>query len=78
MAERSPNRQKTLWEKDKLLITSNSSFSCTAFERLVLKTCKKQGLFGNGLAGKALLILSLSCTNQIILSIPRFCNDQNE
>ena len=37
------------WEKEKLLLTSNFSFSHSVFKRLVLQTCKKQGLFGKGL-----------------------------
>ena len=40
------NRWKTLWEKEKLLITSNFSLSHSVLERLVLYTCKNQGLFG--------------------------------
>ena len=43
------NRQKTLREKEKLLVTSNFSFSHSVFKRLVLQTCKNQGLFGKGL-----------------------------
>ena len=49
MAERSQNRSKTLWEKEKLLVTSNFSFSHSVFKRLVLQTRKDQGLFGKGL-----------------------------
>ena len=49
MAESYPNGQKTLWEKEKLLITSNFSFFRSVFKRLVLQTCKNQGLFGKGL-----------------------------
>ena len=37
------------WEKEKLLITSNFSFSHSVFKRLVLQTRKNQGLFGKGL-----------------------------
>ena len=40
---------KTLWEKEKLLVMSNFSFSHSVFKRLVLQTCKNQGLFGKGL-----------------------------
>ena len=43
------NGYKTLWEKEKLLIRSNFSFSHSVFKRLVLQTCKNQGLFGKGL-----------------------------
>ena len=34
---------------EKLLVLSNFSFSHGVFERLVLQTCKNQGLFGKGL-----------------------------
>ena len=49
MAESFPNMYKTLWEKEKLLITSNFSFSHSVFKRLVQQTSKNQGLFGKGL-----------------------------
>ena len=49
MAESYLNGQKTLWEKEKLLVTSNFSFSHSVFKRLVLQTRKNQGLFGKGL-----------------------------
>ena len=49
MAEISQNGLKTLWEKEKLLVTSNFSFSHSVFRRLVLQTRKNQGLFGKGL-----------------------------
>ena len=57
-----PNGWKTLWEKEKLLITSNFSFSHSVFKRLVLQTRKNQGLFGKGLRlrempGRKLLLL---------------------
>ena len=50
MAEGSPKGWKTLWEKEKLLVTSNFSFSCSVFKRLVLQTRKNQGLLGKGYA----------------------------
>ena len=40
---------KTLWEKEKLLVTSNFFFSHSVFKRLVLQTRENQGLFGKGL-----------------------------
>ena len=43
------NGEKTQWEKEKLLIMSNFSFSLGVFKRLVLQTRKNQGLFGKGL-----------------------------
>ena len=49
MAESSRNGQETLWEKEKLLIMSNFSFSHSVFKRLLWQTHKNQGLFGKGL-----------------------------
>ena len=49
MAEGSPNRFKTLQEKEKLLIMSNFSFSQSVFKRLILQTHKHLGLFEKGL-----------------------------
>ena len=49
MAESSPEKWKTLWEKEKLLITSNFSFSHCVFKRLALQTKKNKDLFGKGL-----------------------------
>ena len=48
-AESFPKGQKTLREKEKLLVTSNFSFSYSVFKRLILQTRKNQGLFGKGL-----------------------------
>ena len=49
MAESSPNGYKTLWEKEKLLVTSIFSFSHSAFKRLVSQGRQKVSLCGNGL-----------------------------
>ena len=49
MEDSSQNAQKILWEKEKLLVTSNFSFFHSVFKRLELQTCKNQGLFGKGL-----------------------------
>ena len=38
-----------MWEKEKLLVTSNFSFSHSVSRRPVLQTHKNQGLFGKGL-----------------------------
>ena len=40
------SKKKTLWEKEKLLVTSNFSFSYSVFKRLVQQTRENQGLFG--------------------------------
>ena len=37
------------WEKEKLLVTRNFSFSPSVFNRLALQTYKNEGLFGKGL-----------------------------
>ena len=42
-------RVKTLWEKGKLLVTSNFCFSHSVFKRLEMQTRKIKGLFGKGL-----------------------------
>ena len=49
MAENYPNGKKTLWEKEKLLVTSNFSFSHCVFKRLVSQRRQKVSLCGNGL-----------------------------
>ena len=41
-----------MWEKEKLLVVSNFSFSHSVFKRLVLQTHKNQRLFGKGLNTK--------------------------
>ena len=55
MAESSPNRKKTLWEKEKLLITNNFSFF-----QCFQKTCAadKQDLFGKELSETEQAIIS--------------------
>ena len=52
MAESYPNGKKTLWEKEKLLVTSNFSFSHSVFKRLVSQRRLKVSLCGNGLKGE--------------------------
>ena len=49
VAESSSKGYKTLWKKEKLLVTSNFSYSHSVFKRLVLQTRKNQGLFGKEL-----------------------------
>ena len=64
MAESSPKGLKTLFEKEKLLVTLNFSFSHLAFKRLVQQTHKNQGFFGKGL-----IYTALQYTCYMILSI---------
>ena len=52
MKVNSPKGYKTLWEKEKLLVMSNFSFSHNVFKRLVLQTRKSKGLFGKELIVK--------------------------
>ena len=49
MAGSSPEELKTLWEKEKLLVMHNFSFSHSLSKRLVLQTRENQGLFGKGI-----------------------------
>ena len=44
MVESFPKGYKTVLEKEKLLVTSNFSFSKSVLKRLVQQTRKKQGL----------------------------------
>ena len=74
MAESSPKwykkkKQKNAWEKEKLLVTSNFSFSHSASKTFVLQTRKSNGLFGKGLTftGHHWLYISLTVTNAGIL-----------
>ena len=55
MMESSQDRDKTLREKEKLLVRSNFSFFHSVFKRLVPQTCKNQSLFGKRLRVKSYL-----------------------
>ena len=57
-----PRRTPTLWEKEKLLIMSNFSFSHSVFKRLVLQTGKNLGLLGKG-------VMLLVCLNKWMVMI---------
>ena len=52
MAESYSNWKKILCEKEKLLVTSNFSFSHSVFKRLVSQGRQKVSLCGNGLKEK--------------------------
>ena len=72
MAENYLNGQKTLGEKEKLLVTSNFSFSHIVFKRLELLTQKNQGLFGKGLTVIVLAGTKYSMHHDTSLSIGLF------
>ena len=59
---------KKHWEKEKLLITSNFSFSHSVFKSLVLQTRKNQGLFGKGLNQDFLDIIRINIFRVHVLS----------
>ena len=50
MAESFTIAKKTLRDKEKLLVTSNISFSHSVFKRLIVQTLFNKGLFGKGLS----------------------------
>ena len=61
----SPKGLKTLWRKEKLLVTNNFSFSLSVFKRLLVKTRKNQGLFGKRLNNICILSKNENLTLQI-------------
>ena len=64
--------EKTLWEKEKLLVTSNFSFSYGVFKRLVLQTRKDQGLLGKR-SIYTNVFLQLTTAQSVITSSGVFC-----
>ena len=60
MAEKFPNGYKTLREKEKLLVTSNFSFSHSVFKRLVSQGRQKESLCGNGLKKEIIILATLN------------------
>ena len=59
-------------EKEKLLVTSNFSFSPSVLKRLVLQTRKNQGLFGKGLSGIELCFLYTALHLHVIYLYVKF------
>ena len=55
MVDSSPNGSKTLWEKEKLLVTSNFSFSHGVFEILVLRHVKTRACLGKGYGNQSII-----------------------
>ena len=68
--------KKILWEKEKLLVTSNFSFSHSLFKSLVdlLQTRKKPGLVWKGLRKKNLLRLFSKCLSHRFIYRYLVCN----
>ena len=67
-----------LWEKEKLLVKSNFSFSHSVFKRLVLHTRKNQGLFGKGLMKmRCYDILSRQCSQLPVIILSSLILDIN-
>ena len=65
MAENSPKGWKTLWEGEKLLVTSNISFFHSVFKGPVMEIRKNQGLFGKRLR-KMLIKMRKSCISEYV------------
>ena len=77
MVESSPKAWKTIWEKEKLLIISNFSFSHIVFERLKLKTHKNKGLFGKRSKGSSTRLLNhYQTTNFRLVQTQKICRRQ--
>ena len=64
MVESSQKGKETLWEKEKLLVTSNFSLSHGVFQILVPQTLTNQGLFVKGLNNKCYKMFFAYCINQ--------------
>ena len=60
------------WKKEKLLYTSDFSFSHSVLKRLVLQTCKNQALFGKGLKRRSLKTLFENIVGKGDAGIQRF------
>ena len=66
MTGSSQNRLKTIWEKEKLLVTSNLSFSNIVLKKLVLQTRKNQGLFWKGLRDSKTELPTLKVSGMVV------------
>ena len=68
MTESSPKGLKTLWEKEKLLVTSNFSFSHSVFKRHVkTRTCLGMVNYAIFLRDVQVVGLNMSSTKEIDL-----------
>ena len=62
--------ENTVGKKEKLLVTSNFSFSHSVFKRLVLQTRKNKGLFGKGLTLYR-IIATFNTTGELVKPCPK-------
>ena len=76
MEESSSKGEITLWEKEKLLVTSNFSFSHSVFKGPELQTHENQGLFGKGLSGLSYKAI-MNCEKGIHFSTKKFQTGPN-
>ena len=66
-----------IWQKEKLLVTSNFSFSLNVFKRLLQQTHKNPGRFGKRLTEKILKHLThYQTTNFRLFQTERVCRRQ--
>ena len=69
--------RKTLWEKEKLLVTSNFSFSHSVFKRLVSQGHQKVSFCGNGLIlFHCLVSIPFDCSTNFVLNIIFIISDE--
>ena len=62
-------RKKTLWEKEKFLVSNNFSFFQRVFKRPVLRTRKNQSLYGKELAINVSICTSENYTGFLGMSV---------
>ena len=73
MTQSASNQYKTLWEKEKLLVMSNFSFSHSVFKRTcTAEDTQNQGLFGKGLRHKYIVSMTYKAQRE---GIQCFCSD---
>ena len=58
------------------IVMSNSTFSRSVFKRLVLQTCRNQGLFGKGLSLFCCKVYPVPRQNIRLVQIERVCRQQ--
>ena len=70
MEESYPNGSKTLWGKEKLLVTGNFSFSHSVFKKPIAQGRQKVSLSVNGLSGSFIRIPTrITCSKNVFFII---------